>query len=247
MNTTEVLTDELRLSWIKMATSGAIIFQKLQESQNLFPSREQWEFELQKQSGGESLPFSPIVLDALWQDADAAGREFDRVGGKQPLADIVRRKINWERVKIVAKLEKENSAAKQNMPTPTKIVAVSKKPQTGKQNIMSKKKILVVAAVSFALTGIMPPWQFTADRNGNYGFHSRQPAGYALIFDPPTNPEHTAGNGVQIDYGRLFLEWAVLAVATGMVWVLVVKPAWTRDEKSISSKEFIAPSDTSKN
>lgn len=248
MNETEELTDRLKQSWIKTAIAGATIFQRLQESLNLFPSREQWEYEFQKQLSSGNEPVSPHVMDALWKDAAAAGREFDRIRGKRPMAEIVKQTINWERVKTVAKMEQAGPTPQPKAPTPVKTAAVPAKLKTRKQNFfMSKKKILLIAATLFALAGIIPPWQFTADVNGKDGFHSRQPAGYALIFDPPDNPNRSVGHGVQIDVGRLFLEWAVLAVATGMVWVLVVKPAWACDEKSISSKEFIAPTGNPKN
>jgi len=39
----------------------------------------------------------------------------------------------------------------------------------------------------------------------------------------------------------LFVEWAALAAVTGMVWVLVVKPAWSRDGKTNRPQKFIPP------
>ena len=101
-----------------------------------------------------------------------------------------------------------------------------------------KAMIIITALVVFILTGLFPPWQYTTDKDsvngGKEGFgfvppsqgvHSRKPAGYSLLFSPPTNPDGSAGNGVQIDFGRLFIEWAVLAAITGTFWILVVKPA----------------------
>jgi hypothetical protein len=117
------------------------------------------------------------------------------------------------------------------------------------------KQIIKWAAIVFVASCLFPPWQYTAGSvhsvsepqpprppraprapqpprpprptpYGNGGFHSRKPAGYSLLFDPPT------GNGVQIDFGRLFLEWAALATVTGTFWVLVVKPAWPGDDKA---------------
>lgn len=113
-----------------------------------------------------------------------------------------------------------------------------------------KIKLIITLLVAFILSGLFPPWQFTTDKdnvNGikdgwnfvppHQGVHSRKPAAYALIFIPPVNPDGSAGNGVQIDYGRLLIEWAVLAAITGVVWILVVKPAWLREDKD----KFISP------
>ena len=117
-----------------------------------------------------------------------------------------------------------------------------------------KTKLIVTALVAFILTGLFPPWQYTTDKDSDNGFkqgfgyvppsqgvHSRKPAGYSLFFTPPVNPDNSAGNGVQIDFGRLSLEWVVLAVITGMVWIIVVKPAWAREDKSNRSQKFISP------
>lgn len=113
-----------------------------------------------------------------------------------------------------------------------------------------KTKLIITALAVFILTGIFPPWQYITDKdsvNGHdfvppsQGVHSRKPAGYSLLFAPPVNPDGSAGNGVQIDFGRLFLEWAVLAAITGMVWLVVVKPVRPREDKDNLSQKFIAP------
>jgi hypothetical protein len=109
------------------------------------------------------------------------------------------------------------------------------------------KRFLTTAASLFILTCLIPPWQYTADRNGNSGYHSRTAAGYALLFDPPTNPNITLGHGVQIDFGRLFIEWAALAGITGLVWMLLGKPAWPRDDKADPSQKFPPPTGNPKN
>ena len=104
-----------------------------------------------------------------------------------------------------------------------------------------KTKLVITTIAIFVLTCLFPPWQYTVDRNGSYGYHSRKPAGYSLLFNPPTNPDRIYGNGVQVDFGRLFLEWTALAAVTGVVWILVVKPAWARDDKPNRSQKFVAP------
>jgi hypothetical protein len=113
-----------------------------------------------------------------------------------------------------------------------------------------KTKLIITALAVFILTGIFPPWQYITDKDSvsghqyappSQGVHSRKPAGYSWLFAPPVNPDGSAGNGVQIDFGRVFLEWAVLAAITGMVWMLVVKPVWSREDKDNRSQKFIAP------
>lgn len=122
-----------------------------------------------------------------------------------------------------------------------------------KQTVQTK---LIIAALGvFILTGLFPSWQFTTDKdsvNGgkssafsyeppSQGVHSHKPAGYSLLFTPPANPDGSEGNGVQIDFGRLSLEWAVLAAITGIVWMLVVKPVWSCEDKGKSLQEPNSP------
>jgi len=51
-------------------------------------------------------------------------------------------------------------------------------------------------------------------------YHLRKPAGYSLLF---ITPEASGGQGLQIDFGRLFLEWGALAAVTGLAWMFVGK------------------------
>jgi hypothetical protein len=132
-------------------------------------------------------------------------------------------------------------------------------PISRKQPVQTK--LIIAALGAFILTGLFPPWQFTTDTdsvNGgkrdafsyqppSQGVHSRKPAGYSLLFTPPTNPDTSAGNGVQIDFGRLSLEWALLAAITGIVWLLVVKPARSREDMGNRSQKFISPPENSEN
>jgi hypothetical protein len=126
-------------------------------------------------------------------------------------------------------------------------LAASSPPRSKSSSTSPAKRIIKWAAIVFAASCLIPPWQYTADRNGGYGFHSREPAGYSLLFDPPTNPNRTEGHGVQIDFGRLFLEWAAFAAVTGVVWVLVVKPTWLRDDKANPPQKFIPPTGNPEN
>jgi addiction module HigA family antidote len=102
-------------------------------------------------------------------------------------------------------------------------------------------QIIKWAAIVFVTSCLFPPWQYTADRNGSEGFHTRKPAGYAPIFLPPAPEYEGVSYGVQIDSSRLIIEWAALAAVTGMVWMLVVKPAWSQYDKANRPQKFIPP------
>jgi len=171
----------------------------------------------------------------------------------------------WQSSEIKPKpAKKDFEPAKENAPTTVKPAQSSyseslfhAKEKTVRINRKQtvKTKLIIAALAAFILTGVFPPWQFTTDKdsvNGgkrdafsyeppSQGVHSRKPAGYSLLFTPPANPDGSAGNGVEIDFGRLSLEWAVLAAITGIVWMLVVKPARTREDKSNRLQEFTAP------
>lgn len=96
-------------------------------------------------------------------------------------------------------------------------------------------------------TILFPPWQYTADRNGEDGYHSRKPAGYALIFNPPKPQSDYSAFGIKIDFGRLSLEWAALAAVTGIVWVLAVKLAWSRSDKASRPQNLTPPNGNPEN
>ena len=100
------------------------------------------------------------------------------------------------------------------------------------------KRFLAIVATLFIFTCLFPPWRATSG--------DRRPMGYGLVFSPPQKSR----NGVrpafsdnyeqipvfaQIDFGRLFLEWAALAAVTGMAWMIVVKPARLNDDKAQQS------------
>ena len=106
------------------------------------------------------------------------------------------------------------------------------------------KRFLAAVASLFIFSCLIPPWQYTVDR---YGLHSRNPAGYSLLIAPPINPDRTVGSGVQIDFGRLFVEWAALATVAGVAWLFAVKPMWPRDDKANRPQKFTPPTGNSKN
>lgn len=111
-----------------------------------------------------------------------------------------------------------------------------------------KTKMFLFALAALILTCLFPPWLYTFDAQAT---HSRKPAGYSLLFSPPTNPDSTGEDarffGVQLDFGRLFIEWIALAAMTGTGWLLVVKPAWLRDGNTNRPQNFTPPSGNPRN
>jgi hypothetical protein len=77
--------------------------------------------------------------------------------------------------------------------------------------ILTGRRFIVSIAALFLLTCLFPPWQY---------IHGGA-AGYGLVFDPPKRED-----SVQIDSGRLLIEWAAVAGSTGLIWIL--KPTWLR-------------------
>jgi len=104
-----------------------------------------------------------------------------------------------------------------------------------KKNI--KTKILIAALAAFILTCLFPPWLNVLDVP--YHAHQRTPAGHEFILFPPDSKG--GAWSVEIDLKMFFVEWVALAAVTGMVWVLVVKPAWSRDGKTNRPQTFIPP------
>jgi hypothetical protein len=87
-----------------------------------------------------------------------------------------------------------------------------------------QKNILVIGIIVIVLMGIYPPWTFTGYILST-GLATPENAGdYALITKPPGN--------CKIDLGRLGVQWAVVAIATGGLLVIF------KDSKN--TKEFQA-------
>ena len=72
-------------------------------------------------------------------------------------------------------------------------------------------KIIILGATAFVLSGVFPPWVYTFSPPG--ARPTENPAGYHLIFDPPPPTRKSKITGVQIDYVRLLIQWAVIGVA----------------------------------
>jgi hypothetical protein len=100
-----------------------------------------------------------------------------------------------------------------------------------------KTKIIIVALAAFILTCLFPPWLNVLDVP--YRAHQRTPAGHEFILTPPDSKG--GAWSVEIDLKMLIVEWAALAAITGAVWVLVIKPPWSRDDREKHSQKFIPP------
>jgi len=100
-----------------------------------------------------------------------------------------------------------------------------------------KTKILIATLAAFILTCLFPPWLNVLDVP--YHAHQRTPAGREFILFPPDSKG--GAWSVEIDLKMLFVEWAALAAITGAVWLVVVKPPWSRDDKEKRPQKFIPP------
>jgi PBS lyase HEAT-like repeat len=100
-----------------------------------------------------------------------------------------------------------------------------------------KRKIIIIALAVFIFTCLFPPWLNVLDVP--YHAHQRTPAGNKFILSPPDSKG--GAWSVEIDLKMLFVEWSALAAITGVVWLVVVKPAWSRVEKAGNPHKFIPP------
>jgi hypothetical protein len=210
-------------TWSDSVTLGAQTFYSLLISESIMPSREMWESEFLKRQNSQKA-IANSVMDELWKDSETAGREFERVGGKKRMQDIVmeilrkRETKGYDPQEAFDDYNAKFSESKSN-PIPSENESqVLKEGKTMKSS--PAKRIIKWAAIIFVASCLIPPWQFTADRNGNSGFHSHKPVGYSLIFSPPTNPDQYQWSGVQIDFGRLFIEWAAIVAIAGLIFFL---------------------------
>jgi len=70
-----------------------------------------------------------------------------------------------------------------------------------------QRKILTIAVIIFVLINLFPPWMAYLEPPE---YTVSKAVGYSLIISPPQSP-HGYESYVVINYGRLFLEWAILA------------------------------------
>ncbi len=82
----------------------------------------------------------------------------------------------------------------------------------------SQKAIVFAALFAVALTTLYPPWVRTISLTNRPAFDT--PAGYAFLWEPPIYGSY----GVYPDWGRLVLQWLLIAAsASAVVLVLPVR------------------------
>jgi len=209
MNFKGKMTEQTKNAWADAFIRGATIYQELQNSLNLVPSRWKWEAEYEEQ-GGDGLPSH--VMDVIWGHSEAAVKLFDENQGTMTIIKIASQAIDWETVEKTSFIMPSKPQTKK----PANVEAPSEKKATK----MSDQTIIKVAAALFIAACLFPPWEYTADHNGNEGFHTRKPARYALIFTPPNPEDDSPLFGVQIDTSRLLIEMAAIGVTTGLILFL---------------------------
>lgn len=81
----------------------------------------------------------------------------------------------------------------------------------------------IVGLCVFVLMGVLPPWRKEGPTNPSS-------CGYSFVFRVPLHSSFIMGEqyqtkiGVVLDTNRLFLQWFVVAIATGGLMLLWVKP-----------------------
>ena len=90
-----------------------------------------------------------------------------------------------------------------------------------------KRNALFVGLAVTVIMGLWPPWTATIETTNT---HIRHDAGYSFIGDPPPPPESLTDRfrrefvSVRVDVGRLLIQWAVVAAATGALALVVQEP-----------------------
>jgi len=80
--------------------------------------------------------------------------------------------------------------------------------------LMRHRMVIIFGVLALVLSGLFPPWIYTFNPPGARS--TENPAGYHLIFDPPPRARKNKLAGVQIDYMRLLIQWAMIgAIVAG--------------------------------
>jgi len=75
------------------------------------------------------------------------------------------------------------------------------------------RRWVVTGCVIIVLMTLYPPWLDTLTVNG--GGTVESPKGYYSLVSPPLPKKGSLRDGVSIDFGRLFLQWWVVAIVFG--------------------------------
>ena len=109
---------------------------------------------------------------------------------------------------------------------------------------MIRRIILWVGLGAFVLMGLFPPWEYTRYRSGGYGSSNHyiisRWIGYRPLFEPPLEEERTTYKSSYELYHRpqiavtvLLIQWALVAVITGVLFVTQGKPKREQEDPSI--------------
>ena len=82
----------------------------------------------------------------------------------------------------------------------------------------AQRKIIVLSITMYIVMGLFPPWVYTFD---NKSTHTENPAGYAIIFNPPWAEGDERRHGVHVDMSRITVQWITLAIVTAGALLLV--------------------------
>lgn len=78
--------------------------------------------------------------------------------------------------------------------------------------INNRQRVLLIIATSLiVVTGLFPPWRTTHELS--------KPAPYSPIWRPPA-PSYQ-GSSFEIDPTRLGIEWLLIVIVSGAIWVLL--------------------------
>lgn len=77
------------------------------------------------------------------------------------------------------------------------------------------KRVWIAAVCIMLVMAVFPPWKHTFRFESTY---SERPAGYSLIISPPQPLQTNYAHGVEIDFARLAIQFAI---AAALAWVVV--------------------------
>lgn len=103
---------------------------------------------------------------------------------------------------------------------------------------------LVFAFVTVAVLGLFPPWNYTFQTES--APRTVRPAPRAFIFLPPAPLASNASRGVELDLGRLGIEWLIVGALTSAA-LIVLRAGGDGPHRGGRSPEVPPPSPESEN
>jgi len=71
----------------------------------------------------------------------------------------------------------------------------------------------MTGGIVIILMGVFPPFTYTFSLLST---NQSKPAGYSLIISPPKPEKDAPAYGIRLDTSRLIVQWAIVAIATGI-------------------------------